>query len=121
MSPHLLLSFTDFEIVTAEKKETLCFFFFKQKTAYEILTQTTLAIPDLAARIGADPNLNGKVAAVIAFNNTGVVVRDLTSGVDFGPQLAVGGDANAQLQSNFYKGNTFSMPVLANGYKSPSD
>ena len=117
----VLLSVTVIAFLTAEQNAALDTVVRQDSGGYDILTQTTLAIPDLAARIGADPNLNGKVAAVIAFNNTGVVVRDLTSGVDFGPQLAVGGDANAQLQSNFYKGNTFSMPVLANGYKSPSD
>ena len=117
----VLLSVTVIAFLTAEQNAALDTVVRQDSGGYDILTQTTLAIPDLAVRIDADPNLNGKVAAVIAFNNTGVVVRDLTSGVDFGPQLAVGGDANAQLQSNFYKGNTFSMPVLANGYKSPSD
>jgi putative ABC transport system permease protein len=117
----VLLSVTVIAFLTAEQTAALDTIVRQDSGGYDVLTQTTLAVPDLAARIGADPRLNGMVAAVIAFNNTGVVVRDLTSGADFGPQLVVGADPNATSQSNFYKSNTFSMPLLANGYKTASD
>jgi len=118
----VLLSVTVIAFLVAEQNAALDTVVKHDSGGYDVLTQTTLAVPDLAARIGADSNLNGKVAAVIAFNNTGLsFVKDLTSGGDFGHQLAVGGDPNAPPQSNFYTGNTFSMPDLANGYKTPSD
>ncbi|OLB72497.1 hypothetical protein AUI06_01115 [archaeon 13_2_20CM_2_52_21] len=118
----VLLSVTVIAFLVAEQNAALDTVVKQDSGGYDVLTQTTLAVPDLAARIGADSNLNGKVAAVIAFNNTGLsFVKDLTSRGDFGPQFAVGGDPNAQPQSNFYTGNTFSMPDLASGYKTPSD
>src|SRR5207302_10972931 len=76
---------------------------------------------DLASRIGTDPALSGKVAAVIPFNSTGVTVKDLTSGIPLDPQPAVGGDPNAPSQSNFYTGNTFTMALMANSYKTATD
>src|SRR5207245_10320158 len=88
---------------------------------YDIGNRTTLPVADLANRIGADSALSGKVAAVIPFNSTGVAVRDLTSGIGFDPQLAVGGDPNAPSQSNFYTGNTFNMAEMASGYKTAAD
>jgi len=118
----VLLSVTVIAFLVAEQNAALDTVVKQDSGGYDVLTQTTLAVPDLAARIGADRNLNGKVAAVIAFNNTGLsFVKDLTSGGDFGHQFAVGGDPNAPPQSNFYSGNTFSMPDLANGYKTQSD
>jgi len=118
----VLLSVTVIAFLVAEQNAALDTVVKQDSGGYDVLTQTTLAVSDLAARIGADSNLNGKVAAVIAFNNTGLsFVKDLTSGDDFGHQFAVGGDPNAPPQSNFYTGNTFSMPDLAKGYKTPSD
>src|SRR2546426_6038843 len=117
----VLLSVTVIAFLTAEQSAALDTVVKQDSGGYDIVTRTTLAVPDLAARIGADTHLNGMVAAVIAFNNTGVVVRDLTSGVDFGPQLAVGADPNATSQNNFFKGNTFNMALMAMGYKTASD
>jgi putative ABC transport system permease protein len=117
----VLLSVTVIAFLTAEQTAALDTVVRQDSGGYDVLTQTTLAVPDLAARISNDTNLNGKVAAVIAFNNTGVVVKDLSSGADFGPQLAVGADPNAASQSNFFKGNTFNMALMANGYKTASD
>jgi putative ABC transport system permease protein len=117
----VLLSVTVIAFLTAEQTAAIDTVVKQDSGGYDVLTQTTLAVPDLAARISADTNLNGKVAAVIPFNNTGVVVRDLTSGLDFGPQHVVGGDTNAPSQSNFYTGNTFNMALMANGYKTSSD
>src|SRR5207247_7240322 len=91
----VLLSVTVIAFLTAEQNAALDTVVRQDSGGYDILTQTTLAIPDLAARIGADPNLNGKVAAVIAFNNTRVVVIDLTTGVQFEPKLSVGHFSNA--------------------------
>ncbi|HEX9613760.1 MAG TPA: FtsX-like permease family protein [Candidatus Bathyarchaeia archaeon] len=117
----VLLSVTVIAFLTAEQTAALDTVVRQDSGGYDVLTQTTLAVPDLAARIGADTNLNGKVAAVIPFNNTGVVVKDLTSGADFGPQLAVGADPNATSQNNFFKGNTFNMALMAIGYKTALD
>ena len=117
----VLLSVTVIAFLTAEQTAALDTVVRQDSGGYDVLTQTTLAVPDLAARIGADTHLNGMVAAVIPFNNTGVVVKDLTSGADFGPQLAVGADPNATSQNNFFKGNTFNMAQMAIGYKTALD
>jgi len=117
----VLLSVTVIAFLTAEQTAALDTIVRQDSGGYDVLTQTTLAVPDLAARIGADTNLNGKVAAVIPFNNTGVVVKDLTSGADFGPQLAVGANPNATSQNNFFTGNTFNMAQMAIGYKTALD
>src|SRR5437870_1855132 len=117
----VLLSVTVIAFLTAEQGAALNSVVQQDSGGYDIVTRTTLPVADLANRIGADSALSGKVAAVIPFNSTGVAVRDLTSGIGFDPQLAVGGDPNAPSQSNFYTGNTFSMAEMASGYKTAAD
>jgi len=117
----VLLSVTVIAFLTAEQGAALNSVVQQDSGGYDIVTRTTLPVGDLANRIGADSALSGKVAAVIPFNSTGVAVRDLTSGIGFDPQLAVGGDPNAPSQSNFYTGNTFSMAEMASGYKTAAD
>jgi putative ABC transport system permease protein len=117
----VLLSVTVIAFLTAEQGAALQSVVQQDSGGYDIVTQTALPVADLSARIGTDVALSGKIAAVIPFNTTGVVIRDLTSGIDFGPQLGVGGDPNAPSQSNFYTGNTFNMVQMANGYKTSAD
>ena len=120
----VLLSVTVIAFLTAEQGAALNSVVQQDSGGYDIVTRTTLPVADLASRIGTDPALSGKVAAVIPFNSTGVAgvaVRDLTSGIGLDPQLAVGGDPNAPAQSNFYTGNTFTMALMANGYKTAGD
>jgi len=117
----VLLSVTVIAFLTAEQGAALNSVVRQDSGGYDIVTRTTLPVADLANRIGADSALSGKVAAVIPFNSTGLAVRDLTSGIGFDPQLAVGGDPNAPSQSNFYTGNTFSMAEMASGYKTAAD
>src|SRR5438552_7786672 len=117
----VLLSVTVIAFLTAEQGAALNSVVQQDSGGYDIVTRTTLPVADLANRIGADSALSGKVAAVIPFNSTEVAVRDLTSGIGFDPQLAVGGDPNAPSQSNFYTGNTFSMAEMASGYKTAAD
>ncbi len=117
----VLLSVTVIAFLTAEQGAALNSVVQQDSGGYDIVTRTTLPVADLANRIGADSALSGKVAAVIPFNSTGVAVRDLTSGIGFDPQLAVGGDPNAPSQSNFYTGNTFNMAEMASGYKTAAD
>jgi putative ABC transport system permease protein len=117
----VLLSVTVIAFLTAEQGAALNTLVKQDSGGYDIVTETALPVADLAARIGTDPALSGRVAAVIPFNTTGVVVRDLTSGIDFGAQLAVGGDPNAPAQSNFYTGNTFNMVQMASSYKTAAD
>src|SRR5262249_48358728 len=70
---------------------------------YDIITQTTLPISDLASRVLNDQNLASRVSAVLPFNNTVLLVRDLTIQHDFGSQVpAIGADPNADGASNFY-------------------
>src|SRR5260370_42481766 len=98
----VLLSVTVIAFLVAEQNAALDTVVKQDSGGYDVLTQTTRAVPDLAARIGADGNLNGKGAAVIAFNNTELsFVKDLTSGGGFAHQFAVGGDPNAPPQRNF--------------------
>jgi len=117
----VLLSVTTIAFLTAEQGTALNNLVKQDSGGYDVVTQTTLPVANLAAQIGNDASLNGKVAAVIPFNSTGVVVRDLTSGIDFGPQLAVGGDPSAIGESNFFTGNTFSMVQMAEGYQTPAE
>jgi putative ABC transport system permease protein len=117
----VLLSVTVIAFLTAEQGAALNSVVQQDSGGYDIIAQTTLPVSNLTARIGSDQYLQGKVSAVIPFNSTGVVVRDLTTGVDYGPQLAVGGDQNAPSQSNFFTGNTFTMVLMASGYKTAAD
>jgi len=117
----VLLSVTVIAFLTAEQGAALNTLVKQDSGGYDIVTQTALPVSDLANRIQTDPALLSKVAAVIPFNSTGVVVRDLTSGIDFGSQLAVGGDPKAPSESNFFTGNTFNMVLMANGYKTAAD
>ena len=117
----VLLSVTVIAFLTAEQGAALNSVVQQDSGGYDIVTRTTLPIADLASRIGTDRALSGKVAAVIPFNSTGVTVTDLTSGMPLDPQLAVGGDPKAPSQSNFYTGNTFTMALMANGYKTAAD
>ena len=117
----VLLSVTVIAFLTAEQGAALNRVVQQDSGGYDIVTRTTLPVADLATRIRADNILSDKVSAVIPFNTTGVVVKDLTSRLDYGPQLAIGGDANATSQSNFYTGNTFTMALMANGYKTATD
>ncbi len=117
----VLLSVTVIAFLTAEQGAALNSVVQQDSGGYDIVTRTTLPVADLATRITADNILSDKVSAVIPFNTTGVVVKDLTSRLDYGPQLAIGGDANATSQSNFYTGNTFTMALMTNGYKTATD
>jgi putative ABC transport system permease protein len=108
-------------ILTAEQGAALNSVVQQDSGGYDIVTRTTLPIADLASRIGTDRALSGKVAAVIPFNSTGVTVKDLTSGIPLDPQPAVGGDPKTPSQSNFYTGNTFTMALMASGYKTATD
>ena len=117
----VLLSVTVIAFLTAEQGAALQSIIQQDSGGYDIVTQTALPLPDLSTRIGTDLALSGKVAAVIPFNTTGVIIRDLTSGIDLRPQLAVGADPNAPQQSNFFTGNTFNMVQMTNGYKTTAD
>src|SRR5438876_4991110 len=117
----VLLSVTTIAFLTAEQGAALNDLIKQDSGGYDVVTQTTLPVANLAAQIAADASLSGKVAAVIPFNSTGVTVNDLTSGIPLDPQPAVGGDPNAPSQSNFYTGNTFTMALMANGYKTATD
>ncbi|TMI48929.1 hypothetical protein E6H17_02300 [Candidatus Bathyarchaeota archaeon] len=108
----VLLSVTVIAFLTAEQGAALNSVVQQDSGGYDIVTRTTLPVADLANRIGADSALSGKVAAVIPFNSTGVAVRDLTSGIGFDPQLAVGGDPNAPSPSNFTSTQATPSPWL---------
>jgi len=118
----VLLSVTVIAFLTAEQSAALNTVVKQDSGGYDIVTRTTLAVPDLATRIAGDSGLSGKITAVIPFNTTTItVVRDTTSGTEFAQTLIVGGDPNAPPQSNFFTGNTFNMVSLASGYKTASE
>src|SRR5439155_1339518 len=117
----VLLSVTVIAFLTAEQSAALNTVVKQDSGGYDIVTRTTLPVSDLATRIAGDSALSGKVAAVIPFNTTALVVRDTTSRTDFGLTPIVGGDPNAPPQSNFFTGNTFNMVTLASGYKTASE
>ncbi len=88
---------------------------------YDIITDTTLPISDLASRVHNDPNLASKVSAVLPFNDTGLLVKDVTMQHDFGEQIAIGADPSAVGASNFYTTNTFKMQNMTSDYKTTAD
>ncbi len=88
---------------------------------YDIITDTTLPISDLASRVLSDPNLASKVSAVLPFNDTGLLVKDVTMQHDFGQQIAIGADPNAVGAANFYTTNTFKMQNMTSDYKTTAD
>ena len=117
----VLLSVTVIAFLTAEQSAALDTVVKQDSGGYDIVTRTTLPVPDLATRIAGDSALSGKLTAVIPFNTTALVVRDVTSGADFGLTPIAGGDPNAPPQSNFFTGNTFNMVTLASGYRTASE
>lgn len=88
---------------------------------YDIVT-TTSPVSNITQRILSDASLNGKIAAVIPFNTTGLIrVHGLTSGSDFNFPVLVGPDPNAPATSNFFLTNTFSMLNMTTNYKTTAD
>ena len=89
---------------------------------YDIITETTLPISDLAPRVLNDQNLASRVSAVLPFNDTLLLsVRDLTMQHDFGAQIAIGADPSAIGASNFYTTNTFKMQNMTSDYKTTAE
>ncbi len=89
---------------------------------YDVITQTTLPVSDLASRVLNDQNLASKVSAVLPFNNTFLSsIRDTTLQHDFGSQIAIGADPSAVGASNFYTTNTFKMQNMTSDYKTSAD
>ncbi len=117
----VLLSVTTIAFLTAEQSAALDKIVAQQSGGYDIVAQTAVNVTNLATQLNADPSLTGKVAAVIPFNTTEVIVRDITSGQDLGAVSAVGADPNAPPQSNFFTGNTFNMVQMASNYKTSID
>lgn len=117
----VLLSVTTIAFLTAEQNAALNSQVAQDSGGYDIVAQTAVNVTDLANRLNSDLNLNGKLSAVIPFNTTEVIVRDMTSGQDFGYQSAVGGDPNAPARTNFFTGNTFKMIDMAKNYKTATD
>jgi putative ABC transport system permease protein len=117
----VLLSVTTIAFLTAEQSTALNKMVAQDSGGYDIVAQTAVNVTNLATQLNMDSNLAGRVAAVIPFNTTEVVIRDITSGQDFGTVAAVGGDPEAPAQSNFFTGNTFSMVGMAKNYKTAAD
>src|SRR5207247_1893513 len=63
----VLLSVTTIAFLTAEQGAALNDLIKQDSGGYDVVTQTTLPVANLAAQIGNDASLNGKVAAVIPF------------------------------------------------------
>jgi putative ABC transport system permease protein len=117
----VILSVTTIAFITAEQGGALNTMVKQDSGGYDVSTFTQLPLANLTAQVNADPNLDGKVSGVTAFNSTLVTVRDITATGDFGLQTIVGGDPNAPAQSNFYTSNTFNMVLMASTYKAASD
>jgi putative ABC transport system permease protein len=118
----VILSVVTISFLTAEQSNALNNAVAQDSGGYDIVAQTAVSIPNLATQMNADPNLNGKVAAIIAFNSTELQsVYDLTSGIDYGQVAAAGGDPHAAAQDNFFTTNTFPMVLKGNNYKTAAD
>ena len=117
----VLLSVTTIAFLTAEQSAALDKIVAQQSGGYDIVASTLVNVTNLATQLSTDPSLTENVAAVISFNTTEVIVRDITSGQDLGPVLAVGADPNAPPPSNFFTSNTFEMVQVASNYKTPTD
>jgi putative ABC transport system permease protein len=117
----VLLSVTTIAFLAAEQSTALNKIVAQQSGGYDIAAQTLVNVTNLAAQVNGDPNLTGRIAAVIPFNTTDVIVRDITSGLDLGGVAAVGADPNAPPQSNFFTSNTFNMVQMTSNYKTATD
>lgn len=117
----VLLSVTTIAFLAAEQGTAINKIVAQQSGGYDIVGQTLVNVTNLATPINADLSLTGKVAVVIPFNTTEVIVRDITSGQDFPYVPAVGADQNAPAQSNFFTSNTFSIVQMATNYKTATD
>jgi putative ABC transport system permease protein len=117
----VLLSVTTIAFLTAEQSAALDKIVAQDSGGYDIVATTTVPVTNLATQVNADHSLTGKVAAVIPFNSTEVIVRDITSGIDLGGASAFGADPNAPPQSNFFTTNTFNMVQMAGNYKTATD
>lgn len=117
----VILSVITISFLTAEQNAALNNAVAQDSGGYDIITQTAVNVTNLAAEFTNDSSLQGKVAAASSFNTTIVGVHDLTNGQDFGQQGAVGSNANAIGQNNFYTSNTFPMVLMAPRYKTAAD
>ena len=117
----VLLSVTTIAFLTAEQNTALNSQVAQDSGGYDIVAQTAVNVTNLAPRLNSDLNLTGKVSAVVTFNTTAVLVRDITSGHDFNYPTAFGGDPNAPPQTNFFTSNTFKMVDMAANYKTSRD
>ncbi len=117
----VILSVVTISFLTAEQSNALSNAVVQDSGGYDIVAKTAVSIPNLAAQVRSDPNLNGKISAVVPFNSTAVAVFDITSGIDYGQVAAAGGDPKAAAQDNFFTTNTFPMVLKAPAYKTAAD
>ena len=117
----VILSVITISFLTAEQSAALNKAVVQDSGGYDIVSQTSVNVTNLAIQVSHDPRLSGKIAGVSSFNTTFVGVHDITNGQDFGQVAAVGGDPNAVGQSNFYTSNTFPMVLMAPGYNTATD
>ena len=108
--------------LTAEQNAALDRLVKLDSGGYDIVAQADRPVAGLASMISSDTALQGKISAVIGFNDTGLqYAYDTTLGQTFlGPPLA-GADPNAPAASNFYLTNTFQITNMSLQYKSASE
>lgn len=108
--------------LTAEQNAALDNLVKVNSGGYDIVAEANHSVAGLASTISADTALQGKVTAVIGFNDTGLnYAYDTTSGQTFLYPPLAGADPNAPQASNFYLSNTFQITNMSLQYKSATE
>lgn len=108
--------------LTAEQNAALDTLVKTDSGGYDIITESSVPIPNFASMVRNNTALQNKVAAVIDFNNTILLsANDTTSGQHFTYPVLLGADQNASTATNFYLTNTFQVVNMTAQYKTPSE
>jgi putative ABC transport system permease protein len=108
--------------LTAEQNAALDTLVKTDSGGYDIITESSVPVPNFASMVGADVALQNKISAVMDFNNTILLsANDTSSGQHFTYPLLVGADQDAPAATNFYLTNTFQMVNMSAQYKTTSE
>jgi putative ABC transport system permease protein len=108
--------------LTAEQNAALDTLVRTDSGGYDIITESSVPVPNFASMVRNDAVLANGVAAVIDFNSTVLLsANDTTSGQHFTYPLLLGADQDAPPTTNFFFTNTFQVVNMTAQYKTPSE
>ncbi|HWY28314.1 MAG TPA: FtsX-like permease family protein, partial [Candidatus Sulfotelmatobacter sp.] len=108
--------------LTAEQNAALDNLVKTDSGGYDIITESSVPVPNFASMVQNNTALQNKVATVIDFNNTVLLsANDATSGQYFTYPVLLGADQDAPPAANFFLSNTFQVVNMTAQYKTPSE